>query len=86
MQPSSLLISFARWGCGQVAECLGVEQERHAGIPQGQRKVEGAVDNALPTEALSSFERAGKEQTENDGSHPLVATGPGLPQKVIKSW
>jgi len=38
----------------------------------------------LPTEALSLFERAGKEQPENDGSHPLVATRPGLPQKSDK--
>ena len=89
LQPSSLLISFARWGRGQVTECLGVEQDRRTGIPQGQRKVEGAIDNAWPTEALSLFERAGKEPTENDGSHPLVVTGPGLvgtPPKVIKSW
>lgn len=56
---------------------------------KGKEKVEGAIDNAWPTEALSLFERAGKEPTENDGSHPLVVTGPGLvgtPPKVIKSW
>ena len=41
---------------------------------------------ASVAEALSLFERAGKESTENEGNHPLVATGPGLPalpKKVV---